>query len=161
MLKKYIGCKLIEAEPAYRVNGEILPPIEFEADADAEVIEGYKVVYPDGYVSFSPKEVFEKAYMQVNDDVSVTEEFIEKFIVDKEVMLTGDGNFIVVKATLVTGEVMVEVAPNRSPFEYQLPLGITAPNGEDMCMAKIVSRIKAGLEFMTKAAVNGVNHKKE
>lgn len=31
MLKKYIGCKLIEAEPAFMVEGEILPPIEFEA----------------------------------------------------------------------------------------------------------------------------------
>ena len=28
--------------------------------------EGYKVVYPDGYVSWPPKEVFEKAYQPIS-----------------------------------------------------------------------------------------------
>ena len=41
----YIGTKLIKAEPQ-------------EKDGKA----GYKVCYPDGYVSWSPKDVFEEAY---------------------------------------------------------------------------------------------------
>ena len=40
-MKQYIGTKVVQAEPAEN---------------------GYKVVYPDGYASWSPKEVFEKAY---------------------------------------------------------------------------------------------------
>lgn len=44
-MEKYIGTKHIEAEPAQK-DGE----------------DGYKVVYEDGYVSWSPKDVFEKAY---------------------------------------------------------------------------------------------------
>jgi hypothetical protein len=44
-MKQYIGTKIINAEPETK-NGE----------------EGYKVVYEDGYVSWSPKNVFEKAY---------------------------------------------------------------------------------------------------
>ena len=40
-MKQYIGTKVVQAEPAEN---------------------GYKVVYPDGYVSWSPKEVFEEAY---------------------------------------------------------------------------------------------------
>lgn len=44
-MKEYIGVKLIQAEPQKK-NGE----------------DGYKVVYKDGYVSWSPKEVFEEAY---------------------------------------------------------------------------------------------------
>ena len=30
--------------------------------------DGYKVYYPDGYVSWSPKETFEKAYHEVDMD---------------------------------------------------------------------------------------------
>ena len=47
---------MIEAEPALRKTPTTNPLIDkgFEA--------GYKVVYPDGYESWSPKEVFEAAY---------------------------------------------------------------------------------------------------
>lgn len=44
-MKKYIGTKVIMAEPQ-------------EKDGK----EGYKVQYEDGYVSWSPKDVFERAY---------------------------------------------------------------------------------------------------
>lgn len=49
-MKKYIGVKLIQAEPQIK-DGK----------------EGYKVVYPDGYVSWSPKEVFEEAYRTIDN----------------------------------------------------------------------------------------------
>ncbi len=45
-MKEYIGVKLIKAEPQDNEDGE----------------PGYKVVYPDGYKSWSPKDVFEEAY---------------------------------------------------------------------------------------------------
>lgn len=44
-MKCYVGVKMVQAEP-------------MEKDGK----EGYKVVYPDGYESWSPKEVFEEAY---------------------------------------------------------------------------------------------------
>lgn len=50
-MRKYIGTKIVHAEPATRVE-----------TADCSVREGYKVVYPDGYESWSPKDVFEEAY---------------------------------------------------------------------------------------------------
>ncbi|MGM9585145.1 MAG: DUF2829 domain-containing protein [Faecousia sp.] len=48
-MKQYIGTKIIKAEPMQRggVDG---------------IKDGYKVVYPDGYESWSPKDVFEAAY---------------------------------------------------------------------------------------------------
>lgn len=47
-MKQYIGTKIIHAEPMEK-NGR----------------EGYKVVYPpDGYESWSPKDVFEEAYRE-------------------------------------------------------------------------------------------------
>ena len=48
-MNKYIGTKIIEAEKQLRNNEE-----------------GYKVVYPDNYVSWSPKSVFEEAYRKTD-----------------------------------------------------------------------------------------------
>lgn len=47
-MKTYIGTKVIQAEPL-----------------DREGVEGYKILYPDGHVSWSPKDVFENAYREV------------------------------------------------------------------------------------------------
>ena len=48
-MKRYIGTKIIQAEFCYK-------------DGD----EGYKVVYPDGYESWSPKGAFEEAYRRTD-----------------------------------------------------------------------------------------------
>ena len=59
-MKKYIGTKVIMAEPltmteAQKVLGRELKPATAEED-------GYLVEYKDGYKSWSPKSVFEEAY---------------------------------------------------------------------------------------------------
>ena len=62
----YIGTKIVKAEPmdefmfAKRKNPSQANP--------AENRSGYMVVYPDGYESWSPKDVFEEAYRLVSDD---------------------------------------------------------------------------------------------
>ena len=56
-MKKYIGTKIIEAEPAYRV---------VDAEGNGTVDLGYKVRYPDGYESFSPKGAFDDAYHPID-----------------------------------------------------------------------------------------------
>jgi hypothetical protein len=54
-MKTYIGVKIVEAEPQSSVkSGQI-------------AVEGYKVIYPDGYTSWSPKATFEAAYREVNE----------------------------------------------------------------------------------------------
>lgn len=50
-MKKYIGTKIIEAEPMTRVE-----------TVDCSTREGYRVRYADGYESWSPKEAFDEAY---------------------------------------------------------------------------------------------------
>jgi len=55
----YVGTKIINAEPQ-------------EKDGNP----GYKVIYPDGYVSWSPKAVFEEAYRLISDG--------EKELIDHE-----------------------------------------------------------------------------
>ena len=62
-MEHFIGIKEIDAKPMNRneynkYRGWTIPADENPAD------EGYLVKYPDGYESWSPKEVFEKAYTE-------------------------------------------------------------------------------------------------
>jgi hypothetical protein len=70
-LKRYIGVKIVHAEPAWQTRliedsevvvfvakSEYLPGIE---GLGQDTQDGYKVVYPDGYNSWCPKKAFEEA----------------------------------------------------------------------------------------------------
>ena len=57
MLQTYIGTKVVKGEPQTCQKD----------DHNSKVGDpGYKVVYEDGYISWSPKEVFEKAYRKTD-----------------------------------------------------------------------------------------------
>jgi len=58
-MRTYIGVKVINAYPL-KENGK----------------EGYCVHYPDGYISWSPKKIFEEAYREVS--------YSEKKLVDHQ-----------------------------------------------------------------------------
>ena len=64
-MKQYIGTKIIQAEPAYRVDGEVFVKANI-VPCGVHTEDGYKVVYPDGYESWSPKDVFEAAYRETS-----------------------------------------------------------------------------------------------
>lgn len=68
MSKQYIGSKIVNAWPAWRCTflgskvmyvcmDEVVP-------SGCKAEEGYRVEYEDGYLSWSPKEVFEAAYRE-------------------------------------------------------------------------------------------------
>ena len=64
-MEKYLGVKIVHAEPMTNKQFTIE---KFNGSATVEEIEeGYKVVYEDGYESWSPKEVFEKAYRRFDE----------------------------------------------------------------------------------------------
>lgn len=65
-MQKYIGTKQVMAEPAWKLVGRdghehIVTDMPTLLEGETRH-EGYKVRYPDGYVSWSPKDVFEEAY---------------------------------------------------------------------------------------------------
>lgn len=62
-MKQYIGTKIIKAEPAYRVDGKVFAKANI-VPCGYKIEDGYKVVYPDGYESWSPKDVFEATYRE-------------------------------------------------------------------------------------------------
>ena len=55
--KKYIGTKLVEAAPMSANDAE-----ECGFKTGGKTCDGYWIRYEDGYESWSPKDVFEKAY---------------------------------------------------------------------------------------------------
>ena len=67
-MKKYIGTKTLYADLAWRLTGRdghkhIVPIDEKPELLEGETLEeGYKVIYTDGYESWSPKDVFERSY---------------------------------------------------------------------------------------------------
>jgi hypothetical protein len=62
--KKYIGCKIIAAEP---MTQEAFLKYQGKWQENQETLgDGYKVKYPDGYESWSPKKTFEEAYREIS-----------------------------------------------------------------------------------------------
>ena len=64
-MNTYIGTKIIQAEPMDECT--FLREVKHQNDPNRETRPGYKVVYPDGYVSWSPQDVFEAAYRAISD----------------------------------------------------------------------------------------------
>lgn len=76
-MKKYLGTKLVTAKPMTRedaeaVLGKFIKPAKKEYSG-----EGYLVHYEDGYQSWSPKEVFDKAYKPADN-------FLDRLIIERD-----------------------------------------------------------------------------
>lgn len=137
-MAKYIGTKMIDAEPVKK-NG----------------IEGYKVKYRDGYESWSPKDVFEDAYLKLTDNpelssgISIGQEMVDDFIAFYEVYTLGE-NTTVVRCVLRNRFVIVESSSCVDPANYSEEIGT------EICLAKIKDKIWELLGFLLQTAVNGV-----
>lgn len=153
-MKKYIGTKLIEAEPMTRgeyneYRGWTIPADENPAD------EGYLVRYSDSYVSWSPKEVFDKAYLVVDDNenlpsgVSIGQRMVDEFISYTETHTMGDRT-TVVRCVLRNGFEIVESSSCVDPKNYSEQMG------HDICMNKIKDKIWELLGFLLQTAWFGI-----
>lgn len=152
-MKQYIGTKIIEAEPAKRgecYKGPNMLSVE-EAARD-----GYRVRYSDGYVSWSPKEVFEAAYLPVTvneqlrtDAPSISQQMVDDFIRETEVITMGNKT-TVVRAILRNGFEIVESSSCVSAENYDEVLGTK------ICMEHIKNKVWMLLWFLLQTAVHGV-----
>lgn len=136
--KNYIGIKLIQAEPQEK-NG----------------IAGYKVTYPDGYESWSPADVFEKAYMEVDGNpqlpskISISQKMVDDFILETWTTTLGKKT-TVVRALLKNGFEIVESSACVDAENYSEKMG------REICMEKIKDKIWAYLGFLLQTAAHGV-----
>lgn len=146
-MKQYIGTKLIEAEPC---------PAWKDAGSHKTGDPGYKVCYPDGYESWSPKEVFERAYLPLTvnanlrtDVPSISQEMVDDFIREIHTQTLGD-KCTVVRAVLRNGFEIVESSACVSAENYDEKLG------REICIEKIRDKVWMLLGFLLQTAVNGV-----
>ena len=154
-MKTYIGTKIIQAEPAIRIDGKVYSPDEIlPEDTDVEV--GYRVRYPDGYESWSPRDVFEAAYMPVLNNPqlktnapSVSQQMVDDFILETWTTTLGDKT-TVVRAMLRNGFEIVESSACVSAENYDETMG------RAICMEKIKDKVWFLLGFLLQTAVHGV-----
>lgn len=147
---KAIGIKMVELQPmtAREANdkGHRIGNHSFEE-------EGYEVTYPDGYKSWTPKDVADAAYYPLsenNDGTKILKEDVENFITDVEVMTVGEKTTIVNAHTL-TGFDTVRHSSCVDPKNYSKELG------KQYAMEEVVNDLWAHLGFVLQWAKYGLN----
>lgn len=153
-MKQYIETKLIEAEPAKR--GECFEGLDM-LSAEEAARDGYRVRYSDGYVSWSPKDVFEAAYLlpvTVNEELrtdapSISQEMVADFIKETQVITLGNKT-TVVRAVLRNGFEIVESSACVSAENYDEDLGA------QICLNHIKDKVWMLLGFLLQTAVHGI-----
>lgn len=138
MLQNYIGMKIVKAEPVVK-DGK----------------SGYKVVYPGGYESWSPADVFEKAYMEIDGNpqlpskISISQKMVDDFILETWTTTLGEKT-TVVRALLKNGFEIVESSACVDPENYSETIG------KEICLEKIKDKIWDYLGFLLQTAIQGV-----
>lgn len=149
-MQSYIGTKQIEARPMNlgdynRHKGWTIPPDEDPAR------EGYLVKYSDKYESWSPKEVFDKAYLPMGEENTntITQEMVDDFMSIYQTTKMGEKTTVVV-CTLLNGFVITESSSCVDPANYDQGLG------EKLCIAKIETKVWELLGFLLQTAKSGI-----
>lgn len=146
----YIGVKLIKARPAYRINGnEIVYDLNRARNPNDAIEEGYEVIYPDNYKSFSPKDVFEKAYYQILDPTKISEGDVLGFMKQGYSLRLGKKATVVLDTT-ITGFDTIGMSACVNPNNYDHVIG------EGIARRDIKDKIWGHLSFVLQWAINGL-----
>ncbi|WP_300347574.1 Gp49 family protein [Clostridium sp.] len=154
-MQSYISTKLVKAKPMTRgkynkYRGWTIPANENPSD------EGYLIEYQDGYISWCPKEQFEKYNLKVDDNknlpsgVSIGFDMVNKFIKETHVSTLGDKTTLV-RVILVNGFEIVESTGCVDKSNYSEAIGT------EICLKKIKDKIWCLLGFLLQTAYEGVN----
>lgn len=146
----YIGVKLIKARVAYRINGnEIVYDLNRARNPNDVIEEGYEVIYPDNYKSFSPKDVFEKAYYMILNPNKIQEGDVLNFMKEGYSLRLGKKATIVCDTTL-TGFDAVGIAAcvDPSTYDHNMECGVARRD--------IKAKIWGHLGFVLQWAINGL-----
>lgn len=148
---KAIGIKMVDLQPmtAREANdkGHKIGEHSFET-------EGYEVTYPDGYKSWSPKEVVDAAYFPIKDENGqrIKPEDIENFIEIENVSKLGTKTTVVSIYT-ITGFDSHGLSSCVDPSRYDINIG------KKFAKEKAVDAIWAGLGFVLQWAKFGLKQK--
>lgn len=149
-IKKYIGVKLIEAEPMTRGEYNIFRNWTLPADENPND-EGYKLFRQDGTYSWEPKELFENSYMSLGDPegTKIVEEDVNNFVVCQEAIKWGEKT-TVLHVTLKNGFIITESSSCVDPANFDMVIGA------NICTDKIKDKIWGYLGFLLQCAKGGM-----
>ena len=132
-MKKYIVCELVEAE---------------------ESGDGYRVYHKDDMEAYCPKELFDKVYIEVNDNkdlpsgVSIGPQMVDDFIDKVESMTMGEKT-TVTQITLKNGFIITESSSCVDPKNYSMEIG------EKINLEHAKNKIWELLGFLLQTAYHG------
>ena len=132
-MKKYIVCELVEAE---------------------ESGDGYRVYYKDDMEAYCPKDLFNKVYIEVNDNknlpsgVSIGQQMVDDFIDKVESMTMGEKT-TVTQITLKNGFIITESSSCVDPKNYSMEIG------EEINLEHAKNKIWELLGFLLQTAYHG------
>lgn len=140
MTKQYIGVKLVLAWPQDGKDGQ----------------PGYAVKYEDGYVSWSPKDVFERFYFPLADSAGskISQEDVDAFLLPPEASQV-DPKTTLVKQDSLSGFVQYEVSSCVDPANYDQEMGTS------ICVGRIINRTWSLLGFVLQWAKSGLKANQE
>lgn len=142
-MKTYIGVKKIEAEPMTRgdynkFRGWNIPENENPND------KGYIVKYSDGYISWSPKSVFEEAYDEIGNKPLIdtallmkSEDYTDRFKAEYEQLRI---------RTEKLSEMLVLYAREELPFKPKCPYDVLDDQYISMCDYLVTLTKRADIE---------------
>lgn len=149
-MNKFIGFKMIEAKKMTADEWYVHKTgLSINKEYTVEEKPGYLVKYADGYESWSPADVFEKAYMQVSEKNTITQDIVDKFIKDLKISTIGEKTTMVV-ATLINGFEIIETSSCVDKQNYNEQLGA------EICIERIKNKIWELLGFLLQTAKNGI-----
>lgn len=132
-MKKYIVCELVEAE---------------------ESGDGYRVYHKDDMEAYCPKDLFNKVYIEVNDNkdlpsgVSIGQQMVDGFI-DKVESTTMGEKTTVTQITLKNGFIITESSSCVDPKNYSMEIG------EEINLEHAKNKIWELLGFLLQTAYHG------
>lgn len=121
-METYIGVKMIKAEPCTRGEHSISKGYKKVLEGSADD-PGYKVIYPDGYESWSPKEVFEESYFPIDGENKISKGDVDRFMGNGTHQQI-DEKTLLVSVESKTGFVQHEAASCVDPKEFDVEIGI-------------------------------------
>ena len=134
MTAMYMGVKMVEA---------------WEQEKDGN--PGYAVKYEDGYISWSPKHVFERSYFRLDDpEGSSLKEFdVTRFFDTVDTQKMGEKT-TVAKGTLINGFELIEGSSCVDPKNYDEELGTK------ICVGRMRDEVWKLLGFVLQWAKKGI-----
>ena len=145
MTQFYVGVKIVEAWPEDKREG----PTDM-------IRAGYAVKYPDGYVSWSPKQEFEAAYLPMGLDPSkVSEKMVNGFIREVHAHGLEDGKTVFMAADLITGFTQYETSSCVDPINFDHEVG------REICLKRVRDTLWKCLGFVVQWGRFGLRGERE